>query len=61
MVATPANGTLSGTAPNLTYTPNANASGSDSFTFRVSDGTVNSATTTVSIVIAAHNVARHVE
>jgi len=33
----PANGTLTGTAPNLTYTPNANYFGSDSFTFKVTD------------------------
>jgi VCBS repeat-containing protein len=51
----PAKGTLSGTAPNLTYTPNANVSGSDSFTFRVSDGLLNSATATMTISIAAAN------
>ncbi len=47
----PANGTLSGTAPNLSYTPNANYSGSDSFTFSVSDGTATSNTATISITI----------
>ena len=41
-VSTPSNGTLSGTAPNLTYTPAANFTGSDSFTFKVNDGTVDS-------------------
>ena len=38
VVAQPTNGTLSGTAPNLTYTPNANFNGSDSFTFKANDG-----------------------
>ncbi|MEI9476509.1 MAG: Ig-like domain-containing protein [Deltaproteobacteria bacterium] len=33
----PAHGTLSGTAPNLTYTPNPNYSGPDSFTYTVTD------------------------
>ena len=47
----PANGTLSGTVPNLTYTPNSNYSGVDSFTFRVNNGTSNSAPATVSIGI----------
>ena len=49
----PSQGVLSGTAPNLTYTPNANVSGSDSFTFTVSDGTNTSAPATVSITITA--------
>src|SRR5690606_6925593 len=47
----PANGALSGTAPNLTYTPNANFNGADSFSFTVNDGTVNSAAATVSITV----------
>jgi hypothetical protein len=47
----PTNGTLSGTAPNLTYTPNPNFSGSDSFTFKANDGTENSAPATVSITV----------
>ncbi len=55
IVASPANGTLSGTAPNITYTPAANYNGSDSFTFRVNDGYVNSATATVTISVTAVN------
>ena len=55
VVASPTKGTLSGTAPNLTYTPTANLNGTDSFTFRANDGTTNSATATVSISIAAVN------
>src|SRR5204862_145694 len=37
------------------YVPNLNANGSDSFTFKVSDGTVNSNTATVTIAINAVN------
>ncbi len=55
VVAGPTNGTLSGTAPNLTYTPNANASGLDLFSFTVSDGTTTSAPATVTITITAVN------
>ncbi|HET6473620.1 MAG TPA: Ig-like domain-containing protein, partial [Pseudomonadales bacterium] len=35
VVTPPTNGTLSGTAPNLTYTPGANFNGTDSFAFTV--------------------------
>jgi hypothetical protein len=49
VVGQPTKGTLSGTAPNLTYTANADASGSDSFTFRVNDGKANSSRATVTI------------
>jgi hypothetical protein len=55
VVASPAHGTLSGTAPALTYTPTANYNGADSFTFRANDGTVNSNTATVSITVNAVN------
>lgn len=51
IVSAPANGSLSGTAPNLTYTPDINYTGNDSFTFRVNDGSVDSTTATVSISI----------
>lgn len=47
----PANGTLSGSAPNLTYTPNAGFIGTDSFTFSVNDGALTSALATVSITV----------
>ena len=53
IIAQPAHGTLTGTAPNLTYTPAANFSGSDSFTFLVNNGTSNSTPATVSIGIWA--------
>ena len=55
-VGTPSNGTLSGTAPNLTYTPNANFNGSDSFTFSVTDNDGGVSTeATISITVAAVN------
>ncbi len=47
----PAHGALTGTAPNLTYTPAAGYSGSDSFTFKVNDGTIDSPTATISITV----------
>ena len=51
----PSKGSLTGAGASRTYTPNANATGSDSFTFRVSDGSLNSNTATVSIAITAVN------
>ncbi len=51
VITQPAHGTLSGAAPNLTYTPAANYYGSDSFTFLVNNGVSNSAPATVSIGI----------
>ncbi len=50
IVTPPAHGTLSGTAPNLTYTPAANYSGPDSFTYKGTDGG-DSNIATVSIVV----------
>jgi large repetitive protein len=55
VVANPANGTLLGTPPNLTYTPNANFNGADSFTFKANDGFADSAAATVSITVTAVN------
>jgi VCBS repeat-containing protein len=55
IVAGPTHGSLSGVAPALTYTPNANYFGSDSFTFKVNDGHVDSNTATVSITITSVN------
>ncbi|HIE98699.1 MAG: Ig-like domain-containing protein [Fuerstiella sp.] len=49
------NGNLSGTAPNLTYTPDPNYNGSDEFTFIVNDGTDDSPAATVSINVAPVN------
>ncbi len=47
----PLHGTLSGTAPNLRYSPNANYVGEDSFTFFVSDSVHNSTVVTVKITV----------
>lgn len=55
VVNTPQHGTLSGTAPNLLYTPAANYNGSDNFSFRVNDGLLNSNEAIVSITINAIN------
>ncbi len=51
----PSNGTLSGTAPDLTYTPDADFNGSDSFTFSVSDGDLGSGPATVDITVNSVN------
>ncbi len=51
VAASPTHGLLSGTAPNLTYTPASNFAGTDSFTFTVSNGTNTSAAATVSITV----------
>src|SRR5207237_1438533 len=55
VVAAPTHGTLSGTAPNLTYTPAAGYFGPDSFTFKANDGTVDSAAATVSLTVVHVN------
>lgn len=50
----PTNGTLSGTAPNLTYTPNSGYTGADSFTFKANNGTdSNTATVSINVLPAA--------
>jgi hypothetical protein len=51
----PTNGTLTGTAPELTYTPGADWYGTDTFTFTVNDGTVDSAPATVTITVNTVN------
>jgi hypothetical protein len=55
IVTAPVNGTLSGTPPQVTYTPNADSNGPDSFTFHVSDGTETSAPVTIVINITPVN------
>ena len=55
LVSTPTNGALTGTAPNVTYTPNANYFGSDSFSFKVNDGAADSNTAAITITVADIN------
>jgi len=55
VVNQPSHGVLSGTAPNLMYTPNSDYNGSDSLTFKVNDGTVDSNVSTVTIEVNAVN------
>ncbi|MEZ5478588.1 MAG: cadherin-like domain-containing protein [Thiolinea sp.] len=51
VVTQPANGSLIGTAPNLTYAPNLNFNGTDSFSFGVNDGIADSAPATVTVTV----------
>ncbi|MFC1633456.1 SUMF1/EgtB/PvdO family nonheme iron enzyme [Planctomycetota bacterium] len=51
VIAGPAHGQLSGTAPNLTYNPETNFHGSDSFSFKVNDGEADSDVAVVSIEV----------
>ncbi|MCZ6628559.1 MAG: Ig-like domain-containing protein, partial [SAR324 cluster bacterium] len=53
VVTNPASGTLSGAAPNLTYTPATCFTGSDGFTYRAIDGKADSNTATVTVTVAA--------
>jgi hypothetical protein len=55
VVGAPSHGTLTGTAPSLTYHPAANYHGSDGFTFTASDGTLTSNVATVSITVTSVN------
>jgi VCBS repeat-containing protein len=51
----PVHGTLTGTGANLQYVPDANYFGTDSFTFKVNDGTVDSNIATISITVTPLN------
>ena len=51
----PSHGTLSGSAPNLRYTPAANYHGTDGFTFRANDGENQSNVGVVNITVLAVN------
>ena len=53
MVEPPHGGVLSGTAPDLTYTPLENFTGPDSFSFRVDNGTSTSRAAQVSIEVTS--------
>ena len=54
VVTQPSHGVLSGTSPNITYSPATNYAGSDSFTFKANDGMVDSNVATVSITVINH-------
>ena len=51
IIVSPVNGTLSGTAPDLVYSPSPDFNGTDSFTFTVNDGEIASAEATIDITI----------
>ncbi|MGI9036251.1 MAG: Ig-like domain-containing protein [Pyrinomonadaceae bacterium] len=55
IVSNPAHGILTGTDPNLIYQPNPDFNGSDSFTFKANDGSLDSNTATVSINVRPVN------
>jgi uncharacterized repeat protein (TIGR01451 family) len=55
IVTPPEHGALSGTAPDLTYTPAANYNGNDSFTFKANDGYADSNSATVNITVTPVN------
>jgi hypothetical protein len=55
LVSSPTYGTLSGTAPNLTYTPAANYFGADSFTFLANDDQASSEPAAVSFDVTSVN------
>lgn len=52
VITPPANGILSGVAPDLTYTPNSDFSGTDRFTFRANDGRIDSLPAAVQITVS---------
>jgi len=55
LVSDPEHGTLSGTLPHVVYTPDENFSGADGFTFRCSDGELESNVATVEITVSPVN------
>lgn len=55
IISYPTNGILSGTGANLTYTPNANFFGTDSFTYQASDGTFSSGTAAINFTVTEIN------
>jgi peptidoglycan/xylan/chitin deacetylase (PgdA/CDA1 family) len=61
VTSNPQNGTLSGTAPTVTYTPFTGFFGDDSFTFEVDDGNGGMATGTIRITINAADMSAVME
>ncbi len=57
----PTHGALSGTAPNLTYTPTTGYSGADSFTFKANNGTdSNMATVSITVLSSGSSTAQSI-
>ncbi len=59
IVSQPSNGSLSGTAPDVTYTPDPGFVGEDTFTFVANDGEADSDVATVTIGVNADNPDNH--
>jgi len=55
LISEPENGTLTGSAPNITYQPNKNYFGEDSFTFKVNDSALDSIHATIIINVEEVN------
>ena len=55
IVSVPSGGILTGTGPNITYTPDKDFFGDDSFTFKVDDGYADSNVATVNITVEPGN------
>ncbi len=55
VLSDPTHGELSGEVPNLTYSPQTNFNDTDSFTFKVNDGNVDSSTAIVTINVLPVN------
>jgi len=55
IITEPAHGRLTGTVPNLSYSPKPDFNGQDRFTFEVNDGKADSAAATVSITVTPGN------
>ena len=55
VITLPSNGVLTGDAPTLTYTPKANFNGQDSLTFKVSDGSLESKSAELTIIVEPVN------
>jgi len=60
IVSQPKHGTLTGTAPNMKYVPQSGYEGTDSFSFRVNDGSLNSAVVTVILNVSLKYIVHHV-
>ena len=55
VITLPSSGVLTGDAPTLTYTPKANFNGQDSLTFKVSDGSLESKSAELTIIVEPVN------